>query len=116
MWSKAWLPPAIAQAEKRVMSVISCYNCWRLGHIARECRQRSSNELREPGSAMGKAHELREHRGRAELGRQRTLFDSREPGTATRKGCNIQKRNWIDSGNGCKGSASSPRVPHTRRY
>ena len=53
----------------------------------------TSNELREPGSATGKAHELREHRGRADLGRQRTSIDSRESGSATVKACNIQKRN-----------------------
>ena len=89
--SKAGLPTANARADKRVMSVMS-YNCGRSGHIARECRQRSSKELREPGSATGKAHELRENRTRAELGRQRTSFDSREPGSATSKACNIQKK------------------------
>ena len=45
--SKVRLPPAIARAEKSVMSVIS-YNCGRVGHIAKECRQRSSNESRGP--------------------------------------------------------------------
>ena len=34
--SKAGLPAANARADKRVMSVMSCYNCGRSGHIARE--------------------------------------------------------------------------------
>jgi len=77
------------------MSVISCYNFERLGHIAKECRQRLSNELRE-------------HRSRADYGRQGTSFDSREPSSATRDACNVQKRNWIPSGNGYAGGDEQP--------
>ena len=36
------LSPATARA---VMDVISCYNCGRVWHLAKECRQRSNNEL-----------------------------------------------------------------------
>ena len=46
--SKVRPPPAVARAERSVMSVISCFNCGRSGHIAKECRQRSFNELRGP--------------------------------------------------------------------
>ena len=100
---KARFPPADARAEKRVMNVISCYNCGRSGHIAMECRQTSSNELRE-------------HRIRADYGRQETSFDSLEPSSATRNACNVQKRNWISSGNGFAGATSKPSIPRARRH
>ena len=101
--SKVRFPPAFARAERIVMSIISCYNCGRSGHIAMECRQTSSNELRE-------------HRIRADYGRQETSFDSLEPSSATRNACNVQKRNWISSGNGFAGATSKPSIPRARRH
>ena len=48
--SKIRFPPAIARAERSVMSVISCYNCGLSGHIAKKCQQRLNNESRGPRS------------------------------------------------------------------
>ena len=48
------------------MSVISCYNCGRSRHIAKECRQRSNNELLGP-------------KGHSDFGRQGTSLVNREP-------------------------------------
>jgi len=97
--SKVRLPPAAARAEKSIVSVISCYNCGRLGHVAKECRQRP-NELRGPkGHADFGGHEMSlvsrepavprklnyaDRESCADLGRQGTSLDNREPGSATR--------------------------------
>ena len=94
------------------MSLISCYNCGRTGHIAKECRQRPSNELRGP-----RGHTDYAGQGScANFGRQGTLLDSREPGSITSNASSVQKRNWISSGNGSSGLARNPSIPRTRRH
>jgi hypothetical protein len=61
--SKDRFPHAKARA---VVSVMSFYKCGQVGPFARDCRQRSNNELCGP----------RDH---AELGRQGTTLNTREP-------------------------------------
>ena len=87
--SKVRISPANARAERSVMSLIS-YNCGRTGHIAKECRQRPSNELRGPRGHTNYAVQG----SRANFGRQGTSLDSREPGIATSNASSVQKRNW----------------------
>jgi hypothetical protein len=67
-------------AYARAVSIfMSCYKCRGAVHLARDCRQRSNKELSV-------------RRGQAELCRQGTTLDTREPGSATEAACGVQKR------------------------
>ena len=83
--SKDRFPPANARA---VMSFISCYNCGRAGHLAKDCQQKSNKEYCGP-------------RGHAEESRQGTTSGTREQGSSKEAACGVQRKNWIRSGNTC---------------
>ena len=125
--SKDRFPHAKARA---VVSVMSFYKCGQVGPFARDCRQRSNNELcgprdhaelgrqgttldtRESGSATEAA--LCGPRGHAELGCQETTLDTRESGGATEAACGVQKRYWTRSGNRRQGPMRNQSCPQTR--
>ena len=96
--NKVRFSPALARADRSVMSLISCYSCGRTGHVSNKCRQRPSNELRGPRGHTDYAGQG----SRANFGRQGTSLDSREPGSATSNASSVQMRNWTSSGNGSK--------------
>ena len=104
--SKDRLPPAAARA---VMSVISCYNFGRAGHLANKCRQRPNNEscgprghadfrssrnefgYREP--VVPRRLNYADQASRANIGSSRTTMITREPEVGAEAACRVQERN-----------------------
>ena len=113
------------------MSVIICYNCGRIGHLTKKCRQGSKNEICGPrghakfGSSRNDVgyHEpgvprrlnYADQVSNAEIGSSRTTLDTREPGSAAEAACSVQGRNSTRSGNGGQGPVCNPSNTQTRR-
>ena len=97
--SKDRLPPANARTD---MSFMSCFKCGRAGHLASPCRQKSNK-----GSCGPSGH--------VEECRPGTTSGVRKQGSSKEAAYDVQRKNWIRSGNERQGPMRNQSCPQTRR-